>query len=348
MTIRARIAGLGKYLPERVLTNQDLERMVDTSDTWIQERTGVRERHVAADDESASTMGIQAARQALEQAGVEPGELDLVIAATTTPDGLFPAVASLVQDGLGARRAGAFDINAACVGFLSAISVASQFIASGAYQRILVTGSEVLSRMIDWEDRGTCVLFGDGAGAVLLESAAPGELGGIDALLLRSDGSQAGSLYADGPCTPALAGARAEAHIVMDGQAVFRSAVTGLANAAADAIAEAGLTIDDIALCIPHQANVRIIQAVAKSLSLPMDRVFVNLDRTGNTSSASIPLALAEAWATGRLQPGDRILFAAFGGGLSWGAAFMQWSGVRVARSTDRVSARVAGATTSA
>ncbi|MEX2229230.1 MAG: beta-ketoacyl-ACP synthase III [Dehalococcoidia bacterium] len=348
MRLPVRITGVGGYLPPRTLTNHELAQMVDTTDDWIFSRTGIRERHIAGPEETSSTMGIAAARAALASADVDAADVDMIVVGTSTPDGMFPATATRIQHGIGATHAGAFDVNAACAGFLHALSVGAQYVASGSAQRVLVIGSETMSRILDWTDRGTCVLFGDGAGAVLLESAAPGELGGIDALLLRSDGSQAGSLYADGPCTPALAGARAEAHIVMDGQAVFRSAVTGLANAAADAIAEAGLTIDDIALCIPHQANVRIIQAVAKSLSLPMDRVFVNLDRTGNTSSASIPLALAEACATGRLQPGDRILFAAFGGGLSWGAAVLLWSGVRVARSTDRVSARVAGATTSA
>lgn len=348
MRLPVRITGVGGYLPPRTLTNGELAKLVNTSDEWIYSRTGIRERHIAGPDETSSTMGIEAARAALASAEVDPTDVDVIIVGTSTPDGMFPASATRIQHGIGATNAGAFDVNAACAGFLHALSAGAQYVASGSAERVLVIGSETMSRILDWTDRGTCVLFGDGAGAVLLERAEAGELGGIDAMLLRSDGSQASSLYADGPCTPALAGARAEAHIVMDGQAVFRSAVTGLANAAADAIAEAGLSVDDIALCIPHQANVRIIQAVAKSLSLPMERVFVNLDRTGNTSSASIPLALAEACAAGRLQPGDRILFAAFGGGLSWGAAVMQWSGVRAAVTSLTPGTRVAGAPTTA
>jgi 3-oxoacyl-[acyl-carrier-protein] synthase-3 len=320
----ARIAGIGKYLPERILSNFDLERMVDTSDTWIRERTGVCERHLAADDETSSTMAVRAARQALEQAEVDPAELDLVIVATTTPDGLFPATASRVQDGLGARRAGAFDINAACVGFMSALATASQFIATGAYERILVCGAEVLSRMTDYTDRSTCVIFGDGAGAVVLEAA---ERGGPLSFVLHSDGSGAQNLYAHGPCaTPAH---QAEAYYIqMDGPQIFKFAVLAMESAAREALAAAGMGVEDIDLLIPHQANLRIIKATAKQLGLPEEKAFVNVDRYGNTSSASIPIALREAWEQGRLHDGDRVVLAAFGGGLVWGSLVLEWAPV--------------------
>ncbi len=331
MTLPVRITGVGRYLPARTLTNADLERLVDTSDDWILSRTGIRERHIAADDESSSTMGARAALEALRSARVEPGDVDLVIAGTCTPDGMFPAAATRIQDAIGAPRAAAFDVNAACNGFMTSLSTAAQFIAAGSAQRAVVVGTETMSRIVDWTDRGTCVLFGDGAGAVVIERSAPGEPGGIGALLLRSDGSQANSLYACGPASPTAGHAAAQAHIVMDGPAVFRSAVTALASTAADALASAGLTVDDVALCVPHQANARIIQAMAKSLGLPPERAFVNVDHTGNTSSASIPIALAEANERGLLHPGDQVLLAAFGGGLSWGAMVVQWSGVRAA-----------------
>ena len=322
MNAHARIAGIGKYLPERILTNLDLEKMVDTSDVWIQERTGVRERHIAADHESSSTMGIEAARQALNQAEIDPEDIDLVIAATTTPDGMFPAVASLIQYGLGARRAGAFDVNAACVGFLSALATGSQFIASGAFQRVLVVGTEVLSRMLDWEDRGTCVLFGDGAGAVVLES---GDRGGPLSFVLHSDGSRADKLCAPGPMGPNGAGERGRFFISMDGPHIFKFAVQAMESAAREAIGRAGLTVDDIDLLVPHQANLRIIKATAKALGLPLEQAMVNVDRYGNTSSASIPIALREAWEQGRLNDGDRLVLVSFGGGLAWASMVLEW-----------------------
>lgn len=325
MNVRARIAGVGKYLPERILTNLDLERLVDTSDTWIQERTGVRERHLAADHESSSTMGVEAARQALDQAEIDAAELDLVIVATTTPDGMFPATASLVQDRLGARGAGAFDINAACVGFASALATGSQFIASGAYQRVLVVGSEVLSRIVDWKDRGTCVLFGDGAGAVVLEASARG---GPLSFVFHSDGSGAQHLYAPGPCgQPGLADAGAY-FIAMDGRQIFKFAVNAMESATREAVAGAGLTLDDIDLLIPHQANLRIINATTKALGIAPERTMVNVDRYGNTSSASIPIALREAWEQGRLHDGDRLVLVTFGGGLAWAAVVLEWTPV--------------------
>jgi 3-oxoacyl-[acyl-carrier-protein] synthase-3 len=329
-TARVRISGVGHYVPERVMTNHDLERLVDTSDEWIVERSGIHERRIAAPHESTSSLGAAAARAALASAELDASDLDLVIVGTSTPDGMFPAAASRIQHAIGARKAGAFDVNAACAGFLAALSTGAQFIASGAARRVLVVGAETMSRILDWTDRSTCVLFGDGAGALVLEEAAADEPGGVEACLLRSDGSLASLLYAGGPAAPAgLDGAALEARIVMDGRNVFRQAVTAMSQTALEAIARAGLRVEDIALCVPHQANLRIIDAVGRYVGLPAERVFVNLDRYGNTSSASIPIALSEASAAGRLQPGDHVLFVAFGGGLSWGACVMQWSGVR-------------------
>ncbi len=325
----ARITGVGRYVPERILTNADLEQMVETTDEWIVERTGIRERRIAAADESSSTMGARAAIAAIESAAIDPATIDLIITGTCTPDGMFPAVATRIQHAVGATGAGAFDVNAACNGFMSALSTASQFITAGGANRALVVGAETMSRIVDWTDRGTCVLFGDGAGAVIVERSAEGEPGHIDSLLLRSDGSQAGLLWANGPCSPAMAGLADEVRVIMDGRSVFRSAVNALAETSAEAVARAGLTIDDIALCVPHQANRRIITAMADRVGMPMERVYVNVDRYGNTSSATIPIALAEAEAEGRLKPGDRVLLAAFGGGLSWSAMVLEWAGVR-------------------
>ncbi|MEI7925219.1 MAG: beta-ketoacyl-ACP synthase III [Chloroflexota bacterium] len=336
----ARITGVGRYVPDRIVTNAELEQTVDTTNEWIVERTGIRERRVAAPDETSSTMGARAGLAAIESAQIDPATIDLVIAATCTPDGMFPASATRIQHAVGAGRAGAFDVNAACNGFMSALSTAVQFVAAGTSQRALVVGTETMTRIVDWTDRSTCVLFGDGAGAVIVERAVEGEPGGVGAMLLRSDGSQAGLLWASGPCTPGAGAATnpfgaalaQEAHIVMNGAAVFRSAVNALAETSAEAIANAGLTIDDIALCVPHQANRRIITAMADRVGLPMERVYVNVDRYGNTSSATIPIALAEAEADGRLKPGDRVLLAAFGGGLSWSAMVLEWAGVRASR----------------
>ena len=322
MDVRARVVGLGKYLPERILTNSDLERLVDTSDTWIQERTGVRERRMVADDESASTMAIEAARVALAQAEIDPADLDLIIVTTITPDGLFPAVASRVQHGLGAKRAAAFDISAACVGFLTGMATASQFINSGTYQRVLVVGSETLSRMIDWKDRSTCVLFGDGAGAVVLEAS---DRGGPLSFVFHSDGSGVHFLYAPGPCGPPATTEQGNYYIAMEGTQIFKFAVHAMEASAREAVEAAGLALDDIDLLIPHQANLRIINATAKALGIPAERVMINVDRYGNTSSASIPIALREAWEQDRLHDGDRLLLVSVGGGLAWGALVLEW-----------------------
>jgi 3-oxoacyl-[acyl-carrier-protein] synthase-3 len=322
----ARIVGVGKYLPARVLTNADLERMVETSNEWIVDRTGIRERRLAAEGETTATMGAAAARMALETAGLRGDQIDLVICATLTPDGMFPASASLIQDAIGAGKAGAFDINAACTGFLAALAVGAQFIETGVCERVLVVGAEVLSRIIDWSDRSTCVLFGDGAGAVVLER---GESGGVGSFVLKSDGSGANLLYARGPASSPLSLRESEGFcIVMDGREVFKFAVRAMEDVARQAIAAAGLTLEDIDYFLPHQANQRIIAAVGRSMGLAPERVISNVERYGNTSSASIPVALCEAWEEGRFKAGDRIVLVAFGGGLAWGASVVEWTGL--------------------
>lgn len=298
--------------------------MVDTSDEWIQDRSGIRERRLVSEEETASSMGLEASRQALAMAGAEPESLDLILAATTTPDGLFPAAACLIQDGLNARRAGAFDINAACTGFLAAVATGSQFISTGACQRVLVIGTEVLSRIVDWTDRGTCVLFGDGAGAIVLEAA---DRGGPLSVVLRSDGSGITVLNAPGPCGRADLAPR-PFKIFMDGRPVFKFAVTAMEEAVREALRAAHLSPQDIDLFVPHQANLRILNAAARALRIPPEKIMINIDRYGNTSSASIPIALCEAWEQGRLREGDRVALASFGGGFAWGAMILEWAPV--------------------
>ncbi|HEY8489802.1 MAG TPA: beta-ketoacyl-ACP synthase III [Dehalococcoidia bacterium] len=327
MRYRACITGWGKYVPERILTNQDLERMVDTSDEWIRSRTGIRERRVAADHETVSSMAAAAGSRALALAGVEAGELDLIIVATCTPENFLPAAACVVQDRLGARRAAAFDLNVACAGFMYALATGAQFIETGAYRRVLVVGAEVLSRIVDWTDRTTCVLFGDGAGAVVLEA---GTQGGLRTFFLAADGAGGPLLYSHGFCHAPAAGV-VDHYIHMNGPEVFRFAVGAMANAARRVTEAAGLAMEDVDLFIPHQANYRIVAAAAKSLGIPMDRVYVNLDRYGNTSAASVPLALAEAADDGRLRPGDRVVMVGFGAGLSWAASLVEWVAAPVA-----------------
>jgi 3-oxoacyl-[acyl-carrier-protein] synthase III len=322
----ARIAGVGKYLPERILTNTDLERMVDTSDQWIVNRTGIRERRIAADHESTATMGAQASLMALQTARVAPDQVDLVICATLSPDAMFPASASLIQDAIGARQAGAFDINAACNGFVAALATGSQFIESGIYERVLIVGAEAVSRIIDWSDRNTCILFGDGAGAVLLTKR---EGAGAKSFVLKSDGGGAGMLYARGPASPVNSVLAGESfYIVMAGRDVFKFAVRAMIDVSQEAIEKAGLSVGDIAYLVPHQANQRIMTAFAAGLGVPDERLISNLDKYGNTSSASIPIALCEAWEQGLLRKGDKLLFTAVGGGLSWGAAVVEWTGL--------------------
>ena len=319
--------GWGKYVPNQVLTNDDLAKMVDTSDDWIRKRTGIVERHIAEPKETTSAMAIKAARAALQVADVAPERLDLIIMASATPDYLFPATACAVQDALGARRAGAFDLLAGCSGFVYGLGVGSQMIISGAYENVLVIGAEALSRVVDWTDRNTCVLFGDGAGALLLQASdVPG---GVLSFTLGADGSGGDLLILPGGGSrhPASAETIAQGlhHIRMNGREVFRFATRVMGRAAKEALRAAGLEVDDIDLFIPHQANMRIIQAAAKHLRLPMDKVFVNLDRYGNTSCASIPIAFCEAIEEERIKPGDHLVLVSFGAGLTWAAAVVQW-----------------------
>ncbi len=315
----ARIIGWGKYVPQKVLTNHELERMVDTSEAWILTRTGIRERRIASDTETASSMAVEASRQALRTAGVEPDSIDLIITATCTPDLIFPASAALVQRHLGAEKAAAFDLNAACSGFIYALATASQFIAAGSYKRVLVIGSEVYSRILDWKDRNTCVLFGDGAGAVVMQASdsPPGSLG----FVLGNDGSGANMIYTPGPCGID----HKPFYIKMNGQEVFKFAVNIICLATRQVVSDAGLRLSDIKLIIPHQANTRIIKAAARFLELPPGKFFINVDKYGNTSAASIPIALCEAVEQGRLQEGDHVVLVGFGGGLSWAAMLLEW-----------------------
>lgn len=323
----AGISGLGIYVPEQVLTNFDLEQMVDTSDAWIRERTGIRERRIAAREEATSDLGLRAAREALQEAGVAPEEVDLIIVATATPDMLFPATACIIQNGLGAARAAAFDLAAGCSGFLYGLAVAAQFIANGTYRNVLVVGAEAMSRIVNWEDRTTCVLFGDGAGAALLQPVAPPR--GILSVYLRADGSggELLKLPAGGARLPASPETvRAGLHYVhMNGREVFKFAVRSMEEAALEALKRAGITPGELGCFIPHQANIRIIDAVAKRLNLPPEKVFVNVERYGNTSAASIPIALYEAVKSGKVKPGEAVLLVAFGAGLTWGGIVLRY-----------------------
>ncbi len=324
----AAVVGWGKYVPQRVMTNDELATMVDTSDEWIRQRTGILERRIADLKEFTSTMAIRAARAALRVAALDPDRLDLIIVCTVTGDYPFPATASLVQDALGASHAGAFDLAAGCSGFIYGLSLASQMIAAGAYDNILVIGAETLSRIIDWSDRQTCVLFGDGAGAFVLQ--ASDQPGGVISFTLGSDGSGADLLIMPGggsrhPFNETTL-ANGMTKIRMNGREVFRFATRIMGRAAKEVIDRAGLDIDHVELFVPHQANLRIISTAAKFLGLPMDRVYVNLDRYGNTSAASVPIAVCEAVEEGRIKPGDHIVLVAFGAGLSWAAALIQWA----------------------
>lgn len=325
--MRARIIGTGSAVPDKVLTNFDLEKMVDTSDEWITTRTGIKERRIAGEGEYTSTFATRAAEKALEMAGVKADELDLVIVGTVTPDFPFPATACVVQNNIKAVNAAAFDVTAACSGFLYGLSVAEKFIRTGTVKKALVIGAEVLSRIIDWSDRNTCLLFGDGAGAVVVE-ACEGD-NGVLSTHIHSDGSFWELLYlpACGSRNPATQKAVDDKliYLMMQGNEVFKLAVRAMGEVAHEALAASGMTPADIDLFIPHQANRRIIDAIGKRLGLAEDRVFVNLDRYGNTSAASIPIALDEANRSSRIKEGDIVLFDAFGGGLTWGAALLRW-----------------------
>lgn len=324
---RSRIVGSGSYVPKMVLTNFDLESMVNTSDEWIIERTGIRERRIAGKDEAASDLAYEASQRALKSSGIKAKDIDLIILATTTPDMVFPSTACLLQDRLNAKKAVAFDVSAACSGFIYSLSVADQFIKEGIYKTALVVGSEVLSRITDWNDRATCILFGDGAGAVVLQ-ASP-DRRGIISVHLHSDGALKDLLYIPGGGSRNPASKKTIEkglhYIKMRGNETFKVAVRKLEEVALEAINSNNLKPSDIDLFIPHQANLRIIQAIAKRLNLSMDKVLVNIDRYGNTSAASIPIALDEAVSEGRLKEGDLILMEAFGGGLTWASALLRW-----------------------
>ncbi|HEY8687276.1 MAG TPA: beta-ketoacyl-ACP synthase III [Chloroflexota bacterium] len=321
------IRGCGMYVPERVMTNHDLERLVDTTDEWITSRTGIKQRRIAAPGESTSSMGIEASKIALEHAELTAGDIDLVICGTATPDFQFPATACLIQDALGIKG-GAFDLEAGCTSFMYALSIASAYVSGGIHRNILVVGSEVLSRILDWTDRATCVLFGDGAGAVVVSSGPFAEFAPQFVLGSEGSGGAALCLPAGGSKNPASVDTiRQGLHYVkMAGPAVFRFATRVVADSTNEVLARSHLSINDIDLFIPHQANTRIIESAVRRLGIPRDRVYINIDRFGNTSSASIPIALSEAQAEGRLQPGDTVVMVGFGAGLTWGAGAMQWA----------------------
>ncbi len=328
---RAYIAGTGSYVPERRVTNFDLEKLVDTSDEWIRKRTGIRERRVADESQATSALAIEAARGALQRAELSPEDVDLVIVATITPDTITPATAVYVQDQLGCKRAAAFDLSAACTGFVYGLAVAANFCQTGFYRHVLVVGAEALSRFIDFEDRSTCILFGDGAGAVVVSRSDAEDEDGPAVLdsVLRADGSGAEliEIQAGGsarPATPETVAAK-QHFLAMNGREVFKFATKVFAELVETALERNQITVDDLALVVPHQVNHRIIDAALKRIAIPEDRLFLNLDRYGNTSAASVPIALDEAVAAGRLSRGDYVLFAAFGAGLTWGYNLLRW-----------------------
>ena len=322
----ARISALGVYVPEKILTNDEISGFLDTSDEWIRSRTGIRERRIASPDQAASDLGVIAARRCLESVDMDPRALDLVIVTTISPDHIMPATASIVADRIGAQRAGAFDVQAGCTGFVYGLAVATAFVSANIYERVLVIGAEVLSRMVDWEDRSTCVLFGDGAGAVLVQTA---DEGGVLHFDLGNDGSGAAFLNvpAGGSRMPAShQTVRRHAHTMhMTGSEVFRFATRAVAESCERVLGDAELSVADVDLFVPHQANIRIIDSAVRRLGFREDQVFANLDRYGNTSCASIPICLSEASESGRLKKGDRLLMAGFGAGLTWGSCLTEW-----------------------
>jgi len=321
------IVGTGSYVPEKILTNAELSRMVDTSDEWITTRTGIKERRVAAKDENTSDMAAKAALRALEQAEISAKDVDLLLVATATPDMLFPATACFVQKKIGATNAACLDISAACAGFLFAVEIAQQFITSHTYDTVLVIGADKLTSITNWTDRNTCVLFGDGAGAAVLQHR--GSAHGVISTHIGSDGEFTDILFMPGggsrcPITKENAHLNL-ATIHMTGKEVYKQAVTAMLSAAKKALDQAGLTIDDIACVIPHQANLRIIEAIADRLKIPIEKFFVNLDKYGNTSAAAVAMALDEANRTGRIKHGDYVLMVVFGGGLTWASTIIEW-----------------------
>jgi 3-oxoacyl-[acyl-carrier-protein] synthase-3 len=324
----ARIAGTGSYVPERVLTNADLEKLVDTSDEWILTRTGISERHIAADDEATSDLAYHAAQRALEAAGVDPVDVDMILVATATPDMLFPSTACIVQDRLGARRAGGLDVSAACSGFVYGMAVADGLIRAGSARTVLLIGAEALTKVVNWQDRNTCVLFGDGAGAVVLRSA-DGERGVLSSHLY-ADGSKGALLSLPGggsrhPVSQAVVDAGLAKIQMNSGNEVFKLAVRAMEDAALTALKQNGLEVGDVDFIVTHQANLRIISALGQRLGLPDHKVVVNIQTVGNTSAASIPLALDGAVRDGRIREGHLVLLCAFGGGLTWASSLIRW-----------------------
>ncbi|SDO15644.1 3-oxoacyl-[acyl-carrier-protein] synthase-3 [Methylobacterium phyllostachyos] len=319
--LRSVVVGTGSCLPEQVVTNADLAERVDTSDEWIVQRTGIRQRHIAAPGETTSVLGARAARAALDDAGLTGDDIDLVICATSTPDHTFPATATQIQAALGIGQGAAFDLQAVCAGFVFGVSTADKFLTTGAARRALVIGAETFSRILDWEDRTTCVLFGDGAGAIVLEARDDAEGQGVLSSSLRSDGRHREKLYVNGgPGSTGTVG-----HLRMEGRDVFRFAVGQVTDVIVEAFAQAGLTADDLTWFVPHQANRRIIEASADKLGIAREKIVLTVDRHGNTSAASIPLALDVARRDGRIRKGDLVMIEAIGGGFSWGAALIRW-----------------------
>ncbi|MFQ5559740.1 MAG: beta-ketoacyl-ACP synthase III [Nitrospinota bacterium] len=328
MNILPKIIGTGSFLPKKVLSNKDLGKIVDTTDEWIKTRTGMSERRIASNTETASSLGYEAARIAIENAGVDPLEIDLILVATGSPDMLFPSTACLIQNSLGAEKAVGFDLSAACSGFIYGLSVSEQYIKTGKYKTILLVSTDVISKYIDWEDRSTCVLFGDGASAVVIQGNSEGT-GGILSTEIFSDGSMAEFLYVKGggsSSPPTHESIESKENLLkMAGGSLFKVAVRKMAEASENILAQNGLTASDIHLFIPHQANMRIIKAVGSALNLSTEKIFINIEKYGNTVAVTIPLALDEAVRQGKVHKGDRILMVAFGGGLTWGAAIVEW-----------------------
>ena len=319
--IRSVVRGCGSYLPKKVVTNSDLAKIVDTSDDWIVQRTGIQQRYIAAEHETTSFLGVQAAKRALEHADLVPEDIDLLICATSTPDYTFPAAAAVIQAELGIRQGTAFDVQAVCAGFVFAVATAEKFLRSGSHKRALVIGADTFSRILDWKDRTTCVLFGDGAGAIVLEAQETEENIGILSTQLRTDGRHRSKLYVDGgPGSTKEVG-----HLRMEGKEVFRFAVGSISDVVVDAFKEAGLSISDLDWFVPHQANKRIILASAEKLRIPLEKVVITVERYGNTSAATIPLALDIAIKDGRIKKGNLVLLEAIGGGFSWGSALIRW-----------------------
>ncbi|MCZ8333602.1 MAG: ketoacyl-ACP synthase III [Rhodobacteraceae bacterium] len=323
MTIRAVVRGVGHYLPERVVPNAEFESLIETSDEWIRTRSGIERRHFAAEGQMTSDLGLRAAQAALADAGLDPSDIDAIIVATSTADLTFPSVATMIQAGLGLSRGFAFDVQAVCAGFVYALTTANALILAGQARRVLVIGAETFSRLMDWTDRSTCVLFGDGAGALVLEAQEAGGTTadrGILSTDLNSDGRFKDILYVDGGVSTGVTG-----HLRMEGKEVFRHAVEKLAETAHTALEKIGLSGGDVDWIVPHQANIRIIEATAKRMQVPMDRVVVTVQDHGNTSAASIPLALSVGKQRGQIKPGDLVVTEAIGGGLAWGAVVLRW-----------------------